>query len=435
MNALRANVRTRMLLISLVLMATPEARASSETAAYFPPPDRDGGWRQLDDPAQIARRTGMQAVRLDEAFEYVQGTTKHGALLVVRHGWLVYERYFGLGHREATPNGASVGKSFTSVAVGILMNERPDLFPDGLDQRIFTGHHMPPDVFPLTDSRKADIKLGQLLSMTAGIRGNNPGLVRGQPVMLDPAGPDGWQACVDEMAAGRLDGPLNTRTLWCDPGEGYSYATSSIHLASMMLRHITGQELEAYIGEHLAKPLGWGRWGWGYRSARLDHTPGGGGIALRATDMLRFAYLLLREGRWENNQIVPADYVRRCRNPSGYNPHSNYSLQFVVNDAGAWPGVPRDAFWKTGSGGHCIYIIPSLDLVVYKMGGRDGQYDPGNTGVPPPPENVFKYDGSREGWRGPAPADAYEQTIRRVIAALDPPIADPGHSSAQSKHP
>ncbi|SVE05427.1 uncharacterized protein METZ01_LOCUS458281, partial [marine metagenome] len=40
-------------------------------------------------------------------------------MLVVRKGWLIYENYFGLGHREALTNLASVGKSFTSVAAGI----------------------------------------------------------------------------------------------------------------------------------------------------------------------------------------------------------------------------------------------------------------------------------------------------------------------------
>ena len=41
--------------------------------------------------------------------------------------------------------------------------------------------------------------------------------------------------------------------------------------------------------------------------------------------------------------------------------------------------------WKSGSGGHALYVVPSLDLVVYKMGGRNGQYSPADTGMPLPP--------------------------------------------------
>ena len=394
--------------------------------SYFPPPDADGGWRTLDDADEIRRVAGMDRGRLDEAFDFIQGSTKNGGLLVVRRGWLVYERYFGLGHREATPNLASCGKSITSIAVGILMAERPELFPDGLDQNVFTPDYFPPEAFPLSDPRKREVKLGQLLAFTAGIRGNNPGYVHRRPVSLDPVGPDGWPALVDAIALGRQTmkasngAPVSAETLWCEPGEGYSYATASIHLASIMLRHVTGSELEDYVAKHLARPLGWGRWGFGYQHAKdVTHTPGGGGVALRATDMLRFGYLLLRDGRWGDRQVVPAEYVRHCARQSPYNPHYAYSLQFNVNTEGDVPDLPRDAFWKTGSGGHALYVVPSLDLVVWKLGGRDGQYSPRDTGLPVHPD-AARAAQSREGWEEQVPADkAAIETLRRVIAAIE----------------
>lgn len=232
-------------------------------ATYFPPPDSQGGWRSVQETEDVRRAAGVDRGKLDEAFDLVKGSSKNGGLLVVRRGWLVYERYFGKGHREATPNLASCGKSVTSIAVGILLAERPELFPDGLEQRIFTPRYLPPEAFPLTDPRKADVKLGQLLAMTAGIRGNNPVYVRGTPSTIDPAGPDGWQAGVDAVALGREDARevksrTTTATLWCDPGQGYSYATSSIHLAGLILRHVTGDELHEYVDRRLGTPLGWG---------------------------------------------------------------------------------------------------------------------------------------------------------------------------------
>src|SRR5262245_21993003 len=80
---------------------------------YFPPPDAKGGWRTLTDPAAIEKSAGLDKQKLEAAFDYVQTTTQHGGLLVVRHGYLVYERYFGRGDREALPELASCGKSFT----------------------------------------------------------------------------------------------------------------------------------------------------------------------------------------------------------------------------------------------------------------------------------------------------------------------------------
>jgi len=363
---------------------------------YFPPSDSLGGWRSLTDSKQILRKTGIDKAKLDETFEYVRTTTKNGGLLVVRHGWLVYENYFGKGQRDAAPNMGSCGKSFTSISFGILMSERPELFPDGLDQKIFTPTYLPEMAFPLADPKMADIKLGQLLAFSAGIRGNNPVYVNGKPSTIDPVGPDGWYSIVDSNALGRLEGrmgnvPFSTKTLWCEPGGGYSYATASIHIASIILRYITGIELEEYMETHLAKPMGWGTWGFGYKyQPRVDHTPGGGGTAIRSTDVLRFCYLLLHNGKWGGQQIVPVDYLKKATTASPYNPHFPYSLQFDVNTNGEESTLPRDAFWKGGSGGHCLYVVPSLDMVVWKLGGRDGQYGTNDTGLPEP-EPTAKY--------------------------------------------
>ena len=399
-------------------------RSGVAADSYFPPPDSQGGWRKPDKPEEIRRLAGIDKGKLDEAFEFIRGSTRNGGLLVVRRGWLVYERYFGKGHREATPNLASCGKSFTSIAVGMLMAEHPDLFPDGLDQRVFTPTYFPQEAFPLSDPRKKNIKLGQLLAFTAGIRGNNPSYVHGRETTIDPAGPDGWQAGVDAIALGKEEAKnggtrTTTATLWCDPGEGYSYATSSIHLAGLMLRHVTGKELNEYVDDHFGKPLGWGRWGFGYRgSNQLRRMSGGGGIALRATDMLRFGYLLLREGRWNDKQLVPADYIRRCARKSPYNPHYPYSLQFNINTDGQAPELPRDAFWKSGSGGHALYVVPSLDLVVWKLGGRDEQYSPSNTKLPVHPEAARAAD-PREGWKETVDKEtALYKTLQKVVASV-----------------
>ncbi|NLD73756.1 MAG: beta-lactamase family protein, partial [Chloroflexi bacterium] len=363
-----------------------------DAEAYVPPPDAEGGWRALRGEREIARVAGMDKARLDEAYRYLQTCLPNGGLLVARRGWLVYERYFGLASREATPNMASCGKSFTSIAMGILMAQQPECFPEGLEQRVWTPDYLPEVAFPLTDPSKKDITLGQLLAFSAGIRGNNPSYVRGQLVTIDPLGTDGWQAMVDDIAAGHRDAVdgsghlVSARTLWCPPGGGYSYASSSIHLVSMILRHLAGCELEEFVRRHIAGPIGWGPFGWGYRQHRdVTHTPGAGGIAPRATDVLRFLYLLLRGGRWGDRQVVPEEYVRHCANPSPFQPHYAYSLQFNVNGTGDWPESPRDTFWKSGSGGHALYVVPSLDLVAYKMGGRNGQYGTADTGMPLPP--------------------------------------------------
>jgi CubicO group peptidase (beta-lactamase class C family) len=165
--------------------------------------------------------------------------------------------------------------------------------------------------------------------------------------------------------------------------------------------------------------LGWGNFTYGYRfEKQITHTPGGGAIAVRATDMLRFGYLLLREGRWGDHQVAPEEFVRHCGTASPYNPHSPYSLQFDVNTDGHLTGVPRDAFWKSGSGAHMLYIVPSLDLVVWKLAGRDGQYQERDTGVPLDPAIVAAAQ-SRNDWKASLDErEGQREVLRRVVAAI-----------------
>jgi len=379
---------------------------------YFPPPDTEGGWRTLPDTTKIRKFTGIDVSRLDQAFEYIQETSQHGGLVVVRYGYLVYEKYFGKGNREAHPDMASIGKAFTSISCGIMLHEKRDQIPDGLETKVFTEKYLP-EAFPLSDPAKAEIKLGHLLSMSSGMRGegNNPGIIRGEHRKLDPAPRPAERPDQDTAA-------LRT-AMWTKPGEGYSYASGSPHVASIVLRHLTGMEMQQYIDEKLAKPMGFGSWGYAlHRNGNtLAHTPGGGSIAVRATDAVRFAYLLLHKGRWGSQQLVPAEYVAMCGRPSPYNPHSPFSLMFEVNADGHVFGAPRDAFFKSGAGGSAIYVVPSLDMVIYKMAGSDAQFNPELTGLP----LTYDVDHSRDNWK-PLPHDQFhdgpvggDDGVRRLL--------------------
>jgi CubicO group peptidase (beta-lactamase class C family) len=387
--------------------------ASAADDIYFPPSDADGGWRTLQNAADIRKVAGMDVKRLDQAFEYAQRSSQHGGLLVVRHGYLVYERYYGRGNREANAATASVGKAYTSIACGIMLEEKRALIPEGLETKVFTKQFLP-QAFPLDDPRKAEIKLGHLLTMASGMHGEgrNPGFVNGVPsVKLEPVPRGEGPRDMDQRA---LQTPL-----WTEPGGGYSYASNSPHVASIVLRNLTGTELHEYIDVKLAKPMGWGLWGWAMRrgDSVLPHTPGGANIAPRPTDAVRFLYMLLHKGRWGDKQLAPAEYVEACGKPSPYNKHSPLSLMFEVNADGHVAGAPRDAYFKSGGGGFGVIVVPSLDMVIYKMGGSDNQYLPERTGIP----QNYAYDGSRDNWE-PAPRSQFsdgpigtDEGVRRIL--------------------
>ena len=124
---------------------------------------------------------------------------------------------------------------------------------------------------------------------------------------------------------------------------------------------------------------------------------------------------------------MPDEYIALCNKPSPDNPHCPFSLQFEHNSDGHVAGAPRDAYYKSGAGGFGIFIVPSLDLVIYKLGGNDRQYDPALTGISQP----FQYDGSRDNWK-PIPRTPFNEGslggddgLRRVLEMVSAAVIGP----------
>jgi CubicO group peptidase (beta-lactamase class C family) len=405
----------------MALAALVFSSSVMQGADYFPPPDSEGGWRTLKDAKEIRDKAGMDLPKLEQAFDFTQRCSQNGGLLVVRHGYLVFEKYYGRAHRNANPDMASTGKAFTSIACGVMLNEFRDKIPQGLDTKVFTEKYLP-EAFPLDDPRKAEISLGQLLCMSAGYWGEGgapTGVVMGKPQSLKPVPGQN----IKDLDQSSLKVPL-----WTNPGGGYSYSSPAPHIASIVLRHVTGMELQDYINERLAKPMGWGPWGYCLQRGdfKMPHANGAGSTALHATDALRFGYCLLRNGKWKDKQLVPAEYIALCNKPAKYNPHTPFTLQFEHNADGHVAGAPRDAYYKSGAGGFGIFVVPSLDIVIYKLGGKDNQYDPALTGLPQP----FNYDGSRNDWQ-PIPRTPFHEGsmggddgLRRVLEMVAAAVRD-----------
>jgi CubicO group peptidase (beta-lactamase class C family) len=400
--------------VGLFLLAGLAAGVAAD-AGYFPAPDQAGGWRTATNAAAARREAGLEWSRLEQAYAFTERCTQNGGLLVVRNGWLAFERYFGRANRLANPDMASTGKAYTSIACGIMLREHRERFPDGLATKVFTTAFLPEAFGPdgqLDDPRRADITLGQLLCMTGGYTGEGgapTAVVQGRSFPLK---------AVPGQNIRDLDQSSLRCAMWTNAGAGYSYSSPEPHIASMVLRRVTGTELPDYLQAKLAGPMGWGAWGYCLHRGdfTMPHANGAGSIAVHATDALRFGYCLLRQGQWNGRELIPSDYIALCHQWSPHNPHSPYSLMFEHNADGHVAGAPRDAYWKSGAGGFALIVVPSLDLVIYKMGGSNGQYDPGLTRLPQP-----EPDRSRDDWK-PIPRTPFHEGslggddgIRRVV--------------------
>jgi CubicO group peptidase (beta-lactamase class C family) len=92
-------------------------------------------------------------------------------------------------------------------------------------------------------------------------------------------------------------------------------------------------------------------------------------MKMSARDFARFALLYLRGGKWEGNQIVPAQWVAESTHPWSDTESGGYGYLWWTGDA-ATPGhraeyvFPRGSFWLEGHLGQYAVVVPSRDLIV-----------------------------------------------------------------------
>jgi CubicO group peptidase (beta-lactamase class C family) len=81
----------------------------------------------------------------------------------------------------------------------------------------------------------------------------------------------------------------------------------------------------------------------------------------------RLGLLYLQDGMWQGQRILPEGWARFVSTPAPAWKPPVYGGLFWINGDGAW-NIPKDAYFMAGAGGQNVFIIPSHDLVVVRMG-------------------------------------------------------------------
>jgi CubicO group peptidase (beta-lactamase class C family) len=90
--------------------------------------------------------------------------------------------------------------------------------------------------------------------------------------------------------------------------------------------------------------------------------------------MARIGYLMLREGRWQNEQMVSRDWVRRISGlvtpleemnpPRRRDGYLGYGIMWWVWDGPQEVGPYEGAYTARGHWGQWITVMPAVDLVI-----------------------------------------------------------------------
>jgi CubicO group peptidase (beta-lactamase class C family) len=84
-------------------------------------------------------------------------------------------------------------------------------------------------------------------------------------------------------------------------------------------------------------------------------------------DWAKFGLLYLNRGNWNGEQIIDSTWVDYVSTPTNTS-NGRYGAQFWLNAGGHYPDAPRDLFSANGYQGQYVFIIPSKDLVIVRMG-------------------------------------------------------------------
>jgi CubicO group peptidase (beta-lactamase class C family) len=345
---------------------------------YFPPPESKGGWRQLGDPTEIRQVAGIDPQKLEQLKQWLlESDQRDFAAVVIRRGHVVLEVERGNSAKTDTRRVASVSKAVCATVLAIASEQsQQETTPKKMsfDDRAFD---FIPQAKPLSDSRKANITVKQLLNHTSGITPEATGAPNQGP----------WKHVLGH------DGDPHTERLAFDPGTNCGYSTFALYHASLVCENVTGKPYDQFAINALFRPIGCEHW-W------FQQFDGGGSkygkhpshaMGMPARDLARIAYCMLNDGRWNDQQVIPKWFVDETAQPT----HSvkGNELRFKINAESfshGWElpsrltgeggtasgrGIPADARYKPGSGGQLIAFVPSLDLVVTRQTGSSGEWE------------------------------------------------------------
>ncbi len=315
----------------LLFAATSVLHAQDATCAY---PDNE--WE-----AAAPEAVGADAEALDAALAQAETLPYLRSLLIVRGRCLIAERYFGVAAADDLVNSYSVTKSVTASLIGIAIDE--GLIPSVTSP---LGDFMEIEV----DAEQASITLDDLLKMLSGID---------------------W----DEASAANIGGMLALERHEVDyilglpmahiPGTMWNYSTADSHLLSAALSAAVREPAVEYAQTHLFNPLGITNVAW---TADADGVNlGGTQLFWRPQDMARFGLLLVEDGAWNGEQVVPQRWIEYMLRPQLRDP-SPYTLSYAAHwwhvYAQGYP--PMSA--AVGYGGQFILLVPALDVVIVTTG-------------------------------------------------------------------
>jgi CubicO group peptidase (beta-lactamase class C family) len=161
------------------------------------------------------------------------------------------------------------------------------------------------------------------------------------------------------------------------PGTVMEYNDVRVNLLAYSLLQVFRQPLPQILKQHIMDPIGASTtWRWfGYEDAwvtmdglQMKSVTGGGhsggGIFISTLDQARFGLMVLRDGRWQDKQVLSKAWLQQATAPSPAN--DSYGFMWWLNQGPRkWQQVDDSSlFYAAGFGGNFIVVDKQQDLMI-----------------------------------------------------------------------
>ncbi len=271
------------------------------------------------------------------------------SFMIIRNDTIIYENYFNGYNRQNILPAFSIAKSFVSSLIAIAVDEG---YIKSIDQPV-TDY-----ITNFKNPGFSRITLLHLLNMESGIKFN-----------------EGYSNPFGEMAKFYYGKNLKKYVLNLktekEPGTEYEYQSGNTQILAMVLEKATGKTLAEYLEEKIWKelPMNYNA-SWNYDSKKHKNIKAFCCINARITDFAIFGKLILNNGKWEEKQIIPAQWFIDIKNTKPkYTDDTGYPYYMH------WRVVDKGTLFAKGILGQYIYIDTSKNLIILRFGKKAGDVD------------------------------------------------------------